>query len=118
MLLTKIKPAQFFGIEINHFAVKVLKVCFLLIELKMSGKLIDISVLDKNIITANALRMDWNELLPNKKCSYIISNPPFCGARVMSKEQKTDVLNIFKNTNQSLGVGVKTTLRRGRSIRC
>ena len=44
MLLTKIKPAQFFGIEINSFAVKVLKVCFLLIELKMSGKLIDISV--------------------------------------------------------------------------
>ena len=98
MLLTKIKPAQFFGIEINPFAVKVLKVCFLLIELKISGKLIDISVLGKNIIAANALRMDWNELLPNKKCSYIISNPPFCGARVMSKEQKTDVLNIFKNT--------------------
>ena len=98
MHLIKIKPSQFFGIEINHFAVKVLKVCFLLIELKISGKLIDISVLDKNIITANALRMDWNELLPNKKCRYIISNPPFCGARVMSKEQKTDVLNIFKNT--------------------
>ena len=98
MLLTKIKPAQFFGIEINPFAVKVLKVCFLLIELKISGKLIDISVLDKNIIAANALRMDWNELLPNKKCSYIISNPPFRGARVMTKEQKTDVLNIFKNT--------------------
>ena len=98
MHLTKIKPAQFFGIEINTFAVRVLKVCFLLAELKISRKLIDISVLDNNIITANALRMDWNELLPNKSCSYIISNPPFCGARVMSKEQKTDVLNIFKNT--------------------
>ena len=86
MLLTRIKPAQFFGIEINPFAVKVLKVCFLLIELKISGKLIDISVLDKNIIAANALRMDWNELLPNKKCSYIISNPPFCGVKLMTNK--------------------------------
>lgn len=93
-----VKVGQFYGIDINIFAVKVLKVCFLLAELKMSENLIDISFLDKNIITANALRMDWNELLPNKRCSYIISNPPFCGARVMSKEQKTDVLNIFKNT--------------------
>ena len=90
MLLTKIKPAQFLGIEINPFAVKVLKVCFLLIELKISGKLIDISVLDKNIITANALRMDWNKLLPNKKCSYIISNPPFCGVKLMTDLQRLD----------------------------
>ena len=93
-----VKVAQFYGIDINDFAIKVLKICFLLAELQLSGEILDISVLDKNIITSNALRMDWNELLPNKKCSYIISNPPFCGARVMSKEQKTDVLNIFKNT--------------------
>ena len=101
MLLTKIKPAQFFGIEINLFAVKVLKVCFLLIELKMSGKLIDISVLDKNIITANALRMDWNGLLPNKKCSYIISNPPFAGKK--SKEQLKDMKICFNNTDIKSG---------------
>lgn len=101
MLLTKIKPAQFFGIEINPFAVKVLKVCFLLIELKMSGKLIDISVLDKNIITANALRMDWNGLLPNKKCSYIISNPPFAGKK--SKAQLKDIKICFNNTDIKSG---------------
>ena len=93
-----VKVAQFYGIDINDFAIKVLKICFLLAELQLSGEILDISALDKNIITANALRMDWNELLPNKKCSYIISNPPFRGARVMTKEQKTDVLNIFKNT--------------------
>lgn len=93
-----VKVAQFYGIDINDFAIKVLKICFLLAELQLSGEILDISALDKNIITANALRIDWNGLLPNKKCSYIISNPPFCGARVMSKEQKTDVLNIFKNT--------------------
>ena len=93
-----VKVAQFYGIDINDFAIKVLKICFLLAELQISGEILDISALDKNIIASNALGMDWNELLPNKKCSYIISNPPFRGARVMTKEQKTDVLNIFKNT--------------------
>lgn len=99
MHLAKIRPAQFFGIEINTFAVKVLKVCFLLAELKISRKLIDISVLDNNIITANALRMDWNELLPSKKCSYIISNPPFLGAMRMTIEQKKEIREIFKKVN-------------------
>ena len=99
MYLTKIKPAQFFGIEINTFAVKVLKVCFLLAELKISRKLIDIRVLDKNIITANALRIDWNKLLPSKNCSYIISNPPFLGAMRMTIEQKKEIRKIFKKVN-------------------
>lgn len=99
MHLAKIRPAQFFGIEINTFAVKVLKACFLLAELKISRKLIDISVLDNNIITANALRMDWNELLPSKKCSYIISNPPFLGAMRMTIEQKKEIREIFKKVN-------------------
>ena len=76
---------------------KVLKTGFLLAELKLSGKSIDISVLDKNIITANALRMDWNELLPSKKCSYIISNPPFAGKK--SKEQLKDMKICFNNTD-------------------
>lgn len=93
-----VKVAQFYGIDINDFAIKVLKICFLLAELQLSGEILDISASGKNIIAANALRMDWNTLLPSQKCSYIISNPPFRGAKVMTKEQKTDVLNILKNT--------------------
>ena len=79
----------------------MLKTGFLLAELKLSGKSIDISVLDKNIITANALRMDWNELLPSKKCSYIISNPPFAGKK--SKEQLKDMKICFNNTDIKSG---------------
>lgn len=93
-----VKVAQFYGIDINELAIKVLKICFLLAELQISGEILDISALDKNIIASNALRMDWNELLANKRCSYIISNPPFCAPKRRSKDQRTDVLNIFKNT--------------------
>ena len=96
-----VKVAQFYGIDINKFAIKVLKICFLLAELQLSGEILDISALDKNIITANALRMDWNELLPNKKCSYIISNPPFAGKK--SKEQLKDMKICFNNTDIKSG---------------
>lgn len=85
-----VKVAQFYGIDINEFAIKVLKICFLLAELQLSGEILDISALDKNIIASNALGMDWNELLPNKKCSYIISNPPFCGVKLMTDLQRLD----------------------------
>ena len=94
-----VKVAQFYGIDINDFAIKVLKICFLLAELQLSGEIIDISVLDKNIIAANALRIDWNELLPNKKCSYIISNPPFCGVKLMTNSQRLDRKIVF-NSNK------------------
>ena len=94
-----VKVAQFYGIDINKFAIKVLKICFLLAELQLSGEILDISALDKNIITANALRIDWNKLLPSKKCSYIISNPPFLGAMRMTIEQKKEIRKIFKKVN-------------------
>ena len=96
-----VKVAQFYGIDINDFAIKVLKICFLLAELQLSGEILDISALDKNIITANALRIDWNKLLPSKKCSYIISNPPFAGKK--SKEQLKDMKICFNDTNIKSG---------------
>ena len=48
-----------------------------------------------NIIEGNALRIDWNEVIPNKDCNYIMGNPPFVGARLMNNDQKEDIFNIF-----------------------
>jgi hypothetical protein len=42
--------------------------------------------------------MDWAEVVPQDELDYIIGNPPFLGARVMSAEQKQDVLHVFGNT--------------------
>lgn len=48
-----------------------------------------------NIIQANALRCDWNDLLPASECNYIIGNPPFYGARMQNKEQKAEIQDVF-----------------------
>jgi hypothetical protein len=48
-----------------------------------------------NIVEGNALRIDWNEVISASKLNYIIGNPPFVGARLMSEEQKQDVIDIF-----------------------
>jgi methylase of polypeptide subunit release factors len=48
-----------------------------------------------NIVEGNALRIDWNDVVPKERLSYIMGNPPFLGARNMSTSQKEDVFSIF-----------------------
>lgn len=105
----KVSIQQFYGIEINDFAVKVAKTALWIAEAQMwteTKKIIssftnisDFLPLETydNIVEANALKIDWNEVIPNTKCSYIMGNPPFVGARLMSPVQKEDVAEIFKN---------------------
>lgn len=54
-----------------------------------------------NIHEGNALRMDWKEVLPAEKCSYIIGNPPFLGARNQTKEQKAELMDVFGGAKNS-----------------
>ena len=100
----KVSIDQFYGIEINDFAVAVAKTALWIAE----GQTMDITqeilvmplqffplTSNENIIQANALRYDWNDLLPASECDYIIGNPPFLGARQQSKEQKSDLLEVL-----------------------
>ncbi len=48
-----------------------------------------------NITEGNALRINWEEVVPKEKLTYIMGNPPFVGARLMNAVQKNDVLAIF-----------------------
>lgn len=105
----KVSIQQFYGIEVNDFAVKVAKTALWIAEAQMwteTKKIIssftnisDFLPLETydNIVEANALKIDWNEVIPNTKCSYIMGNPPFVGARLMSPVQKEDVAEIFKD---------------------
>ena len=49
-----------------------------------------------NIVEGNALRMDWESVVPKSRLNYIMGNPPFVGARLMGSEQKDDVTTIFE----------------------
>jgi len=52
-----------------------------------------------SIHIANALTIDWETIVPKDKLSYILGNPPFVGASLMTKEQKQDTANVFDNMN-------------------
>lgn len=95
---------QFYGIEINDFAVSVSRTALWISENQMLQatenivqKEIDFLPLKSypNIHEGNALTMDWESVISRKKLSYIIGNPPFSGARLMSEEQKIDLINVL-----------------------
>ncbi|MBS0537096.1 MAG: class I SAM-dependent DNA methyltransferase, partial [Proteobacteria bacterium] len=53
------------------------------------------------IVNGNALRLDWKKILPPEKCSYILGNPPFVGAKYQTPEQRADmdlVAGEFENS--------------------
>ena len=97
---------QFYGIEINDFAVTVAKTALWIAESQMLeetksivyGFNQDFLPLKTyvNITEGNALRIDWNEVVPKEKLKYIMGNPPFVGARLMSASQKDDICTIFE----------------------
>lgn len=106
----KVSIQQFYGIEINDFAVTVAKTALWIAESQMYKETQKIITLKEDflplktythITEGNALRIDWNDVLPSSECNYIMGNPPFVGARLMSKEQKEDVFNIFNDVKNN-----------------
>ena len=100
----KVGIGQFYGIEINDFAVTVATTALWISEAQMMAETEKIISFNDNflplktytnITEGNALRIDWSTVVPVDKLSYIIGNPPFVGARLMSESQKQDVLDTF-----------------------
>ncbi|MCM1316054.1 MAG: methylase [Alistipes senegalensis] len=106
--LIKVGIHQFYGIEINDFAVTVAKTALWIAESQMMKETKEIVEHDldflplksyANITEANALRIDWESVVPKEKLSYIMGNPPFVGYSLQSKEQKADILSIYVDEN-------------------
>ena len=100
----QVSIGQFYGIEINDFAVTVAKTALWIAESQMMKETEDVvhMPLDflplksyANITEGNALRVDWESVIPKYELNYIMGNPPFVGARMMGAEQKDDVNTIF-----------------------
>lgn len=103
----KVQISQFYGIEINDFAVTVAKTALWIAESQMMQKTEQIMRQDldflplktyTNIIEGNALRVEWGDVIPANKLSYIMGNPPFIGARMKEKPQADDMDYIFSGT--------------------
>lgn len=100
----KVSIHQFYGIEINDFAVTVATTALWISEAQMMAETEKIvTFVDNflplksysNIHEGNALRIEWESVVPKSHLSYIIGNPPFVGYSLQSKEQKEDILSVF-----------------------
>nr|MBQ5605126.1 class I SAM-dependent DNA methyltransferase [Bacteroidales bacterium] len=108
----KVDIHQFYGIEINDFAVTVATTALWIAEAQMMAETERIVQMDldylplksyTNIVESNALRLDWNEVIPASKLSYIMGNPPFVGAPYMIQEQREDLRLIFGEKWKNIG---------------
>lgn len=100
----KVSIGQFYGIEINDFAVTVAKTALWIAENQMMKATEDIVHMNfdflplksyPNIVEGNALRVDWESVVPKEKLNYIMGNPPFVGYGLQSKEQKEDIISVY-----------------------
>ncbi len=102
----KVSISQFYGIEINDFAVTVSMTALWIAESQMMKATEGIVHMDLNflplktnayIVEGNALRMDWNRVIPANEVNYIMGNPPFGGARLIDAKQKEDLFSVTEN---------------------
>jgi hypothetical protein len=99
-LLPIVNVDQFHGIELSEWPVRIAEVAMWLMDHQMNqqageifGQPVERLPLTSapHIVQGNALRMDWNIVLPKEKCSYVLGNPPFIGAKLQNADQRTDM---------------------------
>ena len=102
----QVSIGQFYGIEINDFAVTVAKTALWIAESQMMKETEDVvhMTLDflplksyANITEANALQVDWESVIPKYELNYIMGNPPFVGHQWRSKEQAEDLEAVCRD---------------------
>ena len=103
---------QFYGIEINDFAVSVAQTALWIAESQMMRETEDIIHQSLNffplktyhgITEGNALQLDWRKAVPVNRLRYIIGNPPFVGKKEQTKEQKQDLINVLGKSIKNAG---------------
>ena len=102
-ILSWITVDQFFGIEIGDFPARIAETALWMMDHIMNNRLslafgesyarIPLEG-SPHILNADALEMDWEDLLPPQECSYIFGNPPFVGAKYQSEKQRAQVRRI------------------------
>lgn len=112
---------QFYGIEIEEFPAQIAQVALWLMDHQINLKISEefgeyfarIPLRSSgSIVCANALRLDWNDVVPAKELSYIFGNPPFLGKNYQSDEQKSDMSYVFAGMKTSASLDFVTAWYR------
>ncbi len=101
---------QFFGIEIEEFPAQIAQVALWLVDHQMNLRVSEEFGLyfariplrtRPHIVHGNALTLDWDAVLPAARCSYVLGNPPFVGAKFMSDAQREDTRAVFSGIDNA-----------------
>ncbi|MCD7920430.1 MAG: N-6 DNA methylase [Clostridiales bacterium] len=129
----QVSLSQFYGIEINDFAVTVAKTALWIAESQMMKETEEIVLMHlpflplksyTNIVEGNALRLNWEDVVPKGKLSYIMGNPPFVGTNWMTDEQRKDMDSIWGDKRGKLDyvscwyVKASDFMLENRNVRC
>ena len=102
--LVHVDVDQFYGIEIEEFPAQIAQVAMWLVDHQMNVRVSDEFGMyfariplksSATIVNNNALRIDWNNVLPADRCSYVLGNPPFVGSKFLSDSQREDARTVF-----------------------
>lgn len=95
-----------YGIEYEEFPARIAEVAMWLMDHQMNmavseefGEYFIRLPLKKsaNIVHGNALQIDWEKIVSKRELSYILGNPPFSGAKIMSQQQRDEIVRLFNN---------------------
>lgn len=107
----QVSISQFYGIEINDFAVTVAKTALWIAESQMMKETEDVVHMsldflplktNAHIVEGNALQMDWEDVVSKMQLNYIMGNPPFIGYTYQSTEQKADLQNTMAGIGKNI----------------
>jgi len=103
----KVDVDQFHGIEIEEWPAQIARVAMWLIDHQMNllvgnafgQALVRIPLVKSaNVVHGNALRLDWESIVPATQCTYVFGNPPFLGKQHQSDEQKADLAALYRDS--------------------
>lgn len=107
----QVSISQFYGIEINDFAVTVAKTALWIAESQIMKETEDVVRMsldflplktNAHIVEGNALQMDWEDVVSKTQLNYIMGNPPFIGYTYQSTEQKADLQNTMAGIGKNI----------------
>lgn len=106
----RLNVGQFYGIEIAEWPVRIAEVAMWLMDHQMNAELFErfgqvkaTTPLTRSphICHANALRIDWNDVLPVDQCTFVFGNPPFVGSKHLSTQQRADIVALADGVRNS-----------------
>ena len=101
--LSRITVGQFYGIELGEFPARIAETALWMMDHIMNNRLslafgqsyVRIPLEGSPPIrNADALEVDWEDVLSPEECSFVFGNPPFGGAMFQSEKQRGQVRRI------------------------